>query len=243
MEDTSSQDSLAAKSGKWPKKPAVLTPEQQTIRDDFMRQHLEAVQSSWWGFVEKFNHGYAVRTFAPGQKTLEIGAGLGAHLKWEKYQEQEYHCNELRPELCELIKKNYPGVQAREGDCQKRLPYDDGYFDRVLAIHVLEHLPDLPAALREIRRVLKNGGVFSVVIPCEGSLATRMARNISARPHFEKRYRQSYDWFIQAEHINMPLEIFEELEQYFTVIHRSFYPAYLPVLFMNLFIGLTLKPK
>jgi SAM-dependent methyltransferase len=243
MSDSSLQNTLSSKSGKWPKQLMPLTPEQQIIRDDFMRQHLEAVQSSWYGFVEKFNHGYALRTFAPGLKTLEIGAGIGAHLMREKYQEQEYHCNELRPELCEMIKKNFPGVQATAGDCQKRLSYDDGYFDRVLAIHVLEHLSDLPAAIREIRRLLKNDGVFSVVIPCEGSLATRIARNISARPHFEKRYKQSYDWFIQSEHINMPWEIFEELNPYFSVVHRSFYPLILPILYFNLFIGLTLKPK
>jgi SAM-dependent methyltransferase len=235
--------SPSLKAGKWPKTLMTLTPEQEAIRDDFMRQHLEAVQKSWYGFVERFNHGYPLRTFKPGQRTLEIGAGLGAHLNWEKYQEQEYHCNELRAALCDLIKQKYPGVLAQTGDCQKHLPYEDGYFDRVLAIHVLEHLPDLPAAIREIRRVLKNEGVLSVVIPCEGSLATRMARNISARPHFEKRYKQSYDWLIKSEHINLPNEILEELEPHFTTTHRRFYPLLLPVFYFNLFIGLTLKPK
>ena len=29
----------------------------------------------------------------------------------------------------------------------------DGYFDRILAVHVLEHLPNLPAAIRECYRL------------------------------------------------------------------------------------------
>jgi SAM-dependent methyltransferase len=242
-DDNSLATQETKKENKWPKKLMTLTPEQQRIRDDFMGRHLEAVQKRWYGFVERFNHGYPLRTFKPGQKTLEIGAGIGAHLNWEKYQEQEYHCNELRPPLCERIKQKYPGVEAVAGDCQTRLPYEDGYFDRVLAIHVLEHLPDLPTAIKEIRRILKDDGVFSVVIPCEGSLATRVARNISARPHFEKLYKQSYDWFINSEHINLPGEIFDELAPYFQIVHRRFYPLLLPITYINLFIGLTLKPK
>jgi hypothetical protein len=110
-------------------------------------------------------------------------------------------------------------------------------------IGTVRTIPDLPAAVRAIRRIFKNDGVFSVVIPCEGSLATRVARNISARPNFEKLYKQSYDWFINSEHINLPWEIFEELAPYFQIVHRRFYPLFLSITYINLFIGLALKPK
>ncbi|NSW52542.1 MAG: class I SAM-dependent methyltransferase [Anaerolineae bacterium] len=38
------------------------------------------------------------------------------------------------------------------------LPCPEAAFDLVLANHLLFHLPDIPAALREIRRVLRPGG-------------------------------------------------------------------------------------
>ncbi|HEU4784159.1 MAG TPA: class I SAM-dependent methyltransferase, partial [Ktedonobacterales bacterium] len=40
------------------------------------------------------------------------------------------------------------------------IPYPDDSFDMVIANHMLYHAPDIPAALSEIRRVLKTGGRF-----------------------------------------------------------------------------------
>ncbi|SBW10905.1 Methyltransferase 24 [uncultured delta proteobacterium] len=229
---------------KWPKRLPELTAEQERISAEFMAAHLDAMQTKWYGFVEGFNHKYPLRSFSPGCRTLELGAGLAAHLKYERYTEQEYYCNELLPELCKRIKMDYPGVNVVPGDCQKGfLQFEDGFFDRILAIHVLEHLPNLPAAVREAYRLLRAGGQFSVVIPCEGGLATRIARNISARRHFEKRYGQSYDWFIQSQHINFPEEILEELFLYFAPIHNRWFPSVFPSVSFNLFLGMTLVKR
>jgi 2-polyprenyl-3-methyl-5-hydroxy-6-metoxy-1,4-benzoquinol methylase len=35
-----------------------------------------------------------------------------------------------------------------------------------MAIHVLEHLPNLPAAVRELRRLVKEDGRLIAMIPC-----------------------------------------------------------------------------
>ncbi|MDR2068017.1 MAG: class I SAM-dependent methyltransferase [Holosporaceae bacterium] len=233
---------------KWPKKLPRLTEEQQKISRDFMNAHLRALQHKWYGFVDIFNHKYPLYSlkFQKERKflrTLEIGAGIGQHLSYEDCSKQDYHCNELLPELCMQIKEKYPHVTVVDGDCQKRFSYEDAYFDRIISIHVFEHLPNLPATIRELRRLLKPTGLLSVVIPCEGGIATKMARNLSARPHFEKKYHQSYDWFIKSQHINMPNEILHELNRYFSIIHSIWFPFLIPSVNLNLFMGLTLKPK
>src|SRR5688500_18806706 len=185
-----------APSRKWPKYVPPLTPEQREISNDFMK-YWHKLLPRHFSIVERFNHGYPVwhapRNF---KTTLEIGAGLGEHIIHEPLTEEQtrnYHTLELRENMSRAIKIRFPKVQAVTGDCQQRLEqFPDGYFDRILAVHVLEHLPNLPAAIRESYRLCnKERGVFSVVIPCEGSPAYTMARRISAQRLFRSEEHTS----------------------------------------------------
>jgi SAM-dependent methyltransferase len=226
----------------WPKTVPQLSAEQERIRDDFMR-HWHEVLPNRYSLLERFNHGYAARSAIAGHKTLEIGAGLGEHLAFEPYQDEDYCAVELRREMAEAIKRKYPRVQTIVGDCQQRLTLEDASFDRALAIHVLEHLPDLPSAVTELRRVLKSDGRLIAVIPCEGGLAYWLARRISAQRIFERRYKVSYGWFIRSEHINVPSEIIAELLEHFEILERRYFPLRVPITAANLVIGLTMRPR
>ncbi|CAN5671872.1 hypothetical protein BH11MYX1_BH11MYX1_00550 [soil metagenome] len=238
---------MSASSSKWPKTFPPLTAEQERIRDDFMHAWHEELPKKY-GIVEKFNHGYVVK-HAPAtfERTLEIGAGIGEHLDYEKLtpaQSSNYHALELRPQMAAAIAQRHPAVKTSVGDCQQRLDFEDGYFDRILAVHVLEHLPDLPATVREMHRLCnKDHGVFQVVIPTEGGLAYGIARRISAQRFFEKKYKMPYKWLIEREHINVPREIYDVLDEHFTIEHRSHFPLVVPSVNLNLIVGLTLKPR
>ena len=188
--------------------------------------------------VVRFNHEYAARTARPG-RTLDIGAGLGEHLRYEDLSSQEYHAVELREDMAKAIRRDFPSVVTVVGDCQQRLPYEDATFDRAVAVHVLEHLPNLPAALREIRRLLKPGGAFSVVIPCEGGLGYSLGRRLTTQRAFERRYNTSYRWHIESDHVNRAREILQELRRYFDVLESTYFPMRLPLIDLNLLVGLT----
>jgi len=47
------------------------------------------------------------------------------------------------------------------------LPFRDGAFDRVLSSEVLEHLPDPGAAVAELARVTRRGGIVVLSVPNE----------------------------------------------------------------------------
>jgi SAM-dependent methyltransferase len=76
-----------------------------------------------------------------------------------------------------------------------RLPFDDGRFDVVLCNHVLEHVCDDAAALREIRRVLRPGGRACLQVPVDEGLARSVEDPGTYGP--EDRLRA----FGQADHV------------------------------------------
>jgi SAM-dependent methyltransferase len=58
------------------------------------------------------------------------------------------------------------GVDLR-ADIRERLPLDDSSLDCVVAMHVLQDLAwnEIPAALRELKRILRSGGVLRLGLP------------------------------------------------------------------------------
>jgi SAM-dependent methyltransferase len=239
---------VSATATKWPKVLPPLTDEQRVLSDRFMKIWHEVLPRRY-GIVEKFNHEFPVKLSQEDfRTTLEIGAGLGEHLEYEKLSAEQragYYCNEFRENMAAEIRRKFPDVRTVVGDCQARMDFADGFFDRVIAVHVLEHLPSLPACIAEAHRLLnKETGRFLVVIPTEGSPAYSLARKISAERVYKQRIGGDYSWFYKREHINLPGEIMEELERFFVVERRSFFPLpFLPMTFCNLCIGLSLRVR
>ena len=152
---------------KWPKSFPPLTIEQLEINNDFIKYWHEVLPRRY-RFVDDFNHRYSVKN-APGNfiRTLEVGAGIGEHLKYENLTDEQaknYIALDIRENMVDEIRKQFPQIQAIVGDCQQQLDFPDDYFDRILAIHVLEHLPNLPAAVSELYRLCDTKDKISKAI-------------------------------------------------------------------------------
>ena len=93
------------------------------------------------------------------------------------------------------------------------MPYADNYFDRAVAVHVLEHLPDLPRAIAELHRVLRVGEFSPSSYPAILRFAYEFARQISSARIFRRRYKMPYMWLMRREHINSPAEIISVLRR------------------------------
>lgn len=101
-------------------------------------------------------------------KVVEIGCGSGRFIAsvGAARPDLEVHGSDVSKTALALAEQR-PNLHVKVADALA-LPYPDGFFDAVLMIDVLEHLPDPKKALAEVRRVLRPNGVFHLVFPCEG---------------------------------------------------------------------------
>jgi ubiquinone/menaquinone biosynthesis C-methylase UbiE len=229
---------------KWPKKTIQLTDAEHKISDDWMKYYFEINRSKFSRIID-WGHNYIAKQSPSGfTSTLEIGAGLGEQICYENLtdsQMESYVCVEFRDNMAQALKERFPKVQLCIADCQEHIPYPDSSFDRIIAVHVLEHLPNLPAFLKEAQRLLKASGKFLVVIPCEGGAAYSLGRFLTTKRMFEKRYKMNYSRYIKTEHVNSAGEILDELSSYFKIKNKSFYPLRIPLIDTNLCIGLEVS--
>jgi ubiquinone/menaquinone biosynthesis C-methylase UbiE len=108
---------------------------------------------------------------AGDETVLDVGCGNGLYLgALAQRQHQGFVCGlDLSAGMLTAAR-----VRSSEpllvGDAQ-RLPFAERSFDRVLAMHMLYHVPDRALAIAELRRVLRRGGATLAVTNSHGHLA------------------------------------------------------------------------
>ncbi|MBI1338270.1 MAG: methyltransferase domain-containing protein [Phycisphaera sp.] len=99
-----------------------------------------------------------------GKRVLDFGCGWGGETAWLAQQSLEACGCDIDPRSLEDAErfKSHQGItNLRFGLVEGyTIPFGSDTFDAVLSTNVFEHVMDPTSALREIKRVLKPGGVF-----------------------------------------------------------------------------------
>jgi len=146
----------------------------------------------------------------PGMRLLDCGCGMGALTtslaEWLAPGEVigiDREPSQVEAARAWAAEKGIQNVQFEVGNIYD-IPYPDASFDAVFAFTVLEHVREPIRAMREMRRVLKSGGVAGICDPdYESTLQSpstpgsqelnRMMRRFSeenASPYYARHQRQ-----------------------------------------------------
>lgn len=84
---------------------------------------------------------------------------------------------EISGEAVGKARARMPGFEFHEFDGD-RAPMEDSSFDLVFSYHVLEHVLDIEATVRDMSRLVREGGYLCAILPCgnAGSFEERLTR-------------------------------------------------------------------
>jgi ubiquinone/menaquinone biosynthesis C-methylase UbiE len=167
-------------------------------------------------------------------KVLELGVGTMAHFSHVTHDYDTYIASDHDPKVIKFLQKNeWPSaVEVLELKGNK-LPFEDDSIDRVIATHVLEHIPHPVQALEEWTRVLKPGGVLSLILPCDPGWAWRLGRHFGPRSDGEKA-GLPYDYYMACEHINSIFNLKEIVKFHYPDREEWYWPLKVPLPDINL---------
>jgi ubiquinone/menaquinone biosynthesis C-methylase UbiE len=153
---------------------------------------LEAARDSWWSsgnfdtwkklYAGEYPRGFLImdtlRKYAPefrvkGASVLDVGCGdAGALIAFAENGARcaGIECFDASLERGRLRATDHGvAIDLKKGVAES-IPFPDASFDLVMLDNVLEHVSDRPRTLREVKRVLKPGGLLYMVTPKPFSL-------------------------------------------------------------------------
>ena len=108
----------------------------------------------------------AISTHMPSGTLLDVGCGCGDNLlSLSTLVGLELHGVEYASSTAARARKLLGPLATIVEGSATALPFADGTMGAVTCVEVLEHIPEDQTALREIHRVLKQGGVFALTLP------------------------------------------------------------------------------
>ena len=143
-----------------------------------------ALPVSYWRSFE-FAYVWRRLDMAPGTRVLDLGSPKDLAAMLARHRGYEVIATDILPEAI-VLSQRYARAQRIEGRGPGRvhsevqdgraLSFPDGSFDAAYSVSVLEHIPDDgdTAAIRELIRVVRPGGVVVVTVP------------------FDRRYRETF---------------------------------------------------
>jgi ubiquinone/menaquinone biosynthesis C-methylase UbiE len=201
--------------------------------DDYYKQFHGLSLGLW---MERQGHGIIKHVDLNGKTVVEAGPGMVMHLKHTSTRPQKYILMDISKDFLEESRKHIKAAYGIDGETiltgRGQIPLPDNTADVFLTFQQLEHVDNLEEYVKEIKRVIKPGGLLVGAVPAEGGILFGIGRYFTTRRMVHKLYNVDYDKIICWEHPNFVDKIKSLLDTDFVKIKSVNSP--LPFLPMDL---------
>lgn len=172
---------------------------------------------------------------SPGCLVADLGCGTGMHFRY--ITKANYLGVDIIPEMLDAAKV---AIDSTRGQLLKAdlfdLPIENNSVDSIISSGVLEHLVPLSKAISESHRILKSGGEFIFLQPCEGPVYL-LGRWLVPGRHIKKTLGVDYNKYLVNEHIHSYQGILSELRRFFRIDKLWGVPFFVPNVATNIYIA------
>jgi ubiquinone biosynthesis O-methyltransferase len=128
---------------------------------------------------------YVINNSKNKKKILDLGCGLGYGSSILLKAGNEVYGVDVSQDAINYAKINYPGINYTCCSADN-LPFNDNYFDSVVAHEIIEHVKNPEKVIKEICRVLKKDGDVFISTPNPRHFSNVLKHIFFGKPYPEK---------------------------------------------------------
>jgi ubiquinone/menaquinone biosynthesis C-methylase UbiE len=132
--------------------------ERRRIEGTLSNRHYEELYTEQFGLA---------RADYAGKRVLDIGCGPRGSLEWACEARERIGLDPLVSRYRDLGIDTHAMTYVESG--AEAIPFADGHFDIVASLNSLDHVDDVDAAIGEMTRVTRSGGVGLLIVEVNGA--------------------------------------------------------------------------
>lgn len=131
-----------------------------TVNYNEISKTYDQVRAENKGIIELFTEELNITAMT---RILDFGCGTGNYANaLQRLTQAQVYGVEPSDGMREKAAAKNPHLTIMKGN-HESIPFEDNFFDFVYMTDVIHHIPDLGMMFKEIRRVLKKGGILCIV--------------------------------------------------------------------------------
>lgn len=149
-------------------------------------KHLVKIEEPWY-----------LREIKEDDVVLDLGCGNGQHSlktasKAKKVIGVDYNSLQLEIAKKQAKDKKIKNASFLKYNLEKKLPFDNYSFDKILCLDVLEHLNKRKQFLLEIKRVLKSKGIAFIAVPNKNTSWKKLQKKVGLNFYSDPDHKIEY---------------------------------------------------